>query len=42
MSVQYAYVILPYVNCTFTSLYDENKLRELITTKVHKVSTECH
>jgi len=24
--LQYVYVILPYINCTLTSLYDENKL----------------
>ena len=32
--IQYVYVILPYVNHTLTSLYDENS--KLLTTKVHR------
>jgi len=40
--VQYEYVILPYVNRTLTSLYDENKLCvSYLQSKFTKVSTEC-
>ena len=40
--VQYQYVILPYVNRTLTSLYDENKLYvSYLQPKFTKVSTDC-
>ena len=40
--VQYAYVILPYVNRTLTSLYDENKLCvSYLQPKFTKISAEC-
>jgi len=41
-NVQHAYVILPYVNRTSHSLYDENKLCvSYLQPKFTKVSTEC-
>jgi len=40
--VWYAYIIFPYVNCTLTSLYDENQLRvSYLQPKFTKVTTEC-